>query len=216
MRTRPGIPTTYEYSNFRSRLEARWAAFFDLIGWRWTYEPFDSSGYIPDFLVHGASPFLVEVGPCVTVADYAKKGDKPRSAFPVHEEVLGDEFDQVRITVPEYHTLVVGVDALVRERGWRFPAIGYMAHGWDGTWTTWMRQRQPYDGTSDVAPLAHPVRCFTCRSVSIWIPYQFLMPCGHPEFVEHGGTADGADPILDPELNRLWRDAGNRVQWRVA
>ncbi|MEA2669684.1 MAG: hypothetical protein QOJ33_2618, partial [Chloroflexota bacterium] len=29
------IPTTYDGVNFRSRLEAKWAAFFDLLGWRW-------------------------------------------------------------------------------------------------------------------------------------------------------------------------------------
>lgn len=28
------IPTTYQHTLFRSRLEARWAAFFDLVGWR--------------------------------------------------------------------------------------------------------------------------------------------------------------------------------------
>ena len=31
-------PTTYADVKFRSRLEARWAAFFDLAGWRWEYE----------------------------------------------------------------------------------------------------------------------------------------------------------------------------------
>lgn len=32
------IPTTYAGVNFRSRLEARWAAFFDLCGWKYTLE----------------------------------------------------------------------------------------------------------------------------------------------------------------------------------
>lgn len=47
------IPTAYGGVNFRSRLEARWAAMFDLLGWRWEYEPLDLDGYIPDFLVRG-------------------------------------------------------------------------------------------------------------------------------------------------------------------
>lgn len=72
-----GIPTAYHGTNFRSRLEARWAAFFDAVGWRWTYEPFDAAGYIPDFLIQGGAPFLVEVGPCVTTADYQEKAEKP-------------------------------------------------------------------------------------------------------------------------------------------
>lgn len=44
-------PTKYRGVQFRSRLEARWAAFFDLIGARWEYEPIDLVGWTPDFLV---------------------------------------------------------------------------------------------------------------------------------------------------------------------
>jgi len=57
------IRTRYDGTWFRSRLEARWAAFFDGIGWRWEYEPFDWDGYIPDFLILGANPLVVEVKP---------------------------------------------------------------------------------------------------------------------------------------------------------
>ena len=35
----PAIPTTYRGIRMRSRLEARWAAFFDRLGWEWEYEP---------------------------------------------------------------------------------------------------------------------------------------------------------------------------------
>lgn len=45
------IPTKYRGVQFRSRLEARWAAFFDLVGWPWRYESLDLDGYIPDFIV---------------------------------------------------------------------------------------------------------------------------------------------------------------------
>lgn len=44
-------PTTYAGVRFRSRLEARWAAFFDLAGWAWSYEPIDLAGWSPDFAV---------------------------------------------------------------------------------------------------------------------------------------------------------------------
>ena len=87
--TRSGIPTTFREANFRSRLEARWAAFFDLIGWRWTYEPVDAAGYIPDFLIHGQQGFFVEVGPCVSATDYVAKIDKPdRVAAELGRDVL--------------------------------------------------------------------------------------------------------------------------------
>jgi hypothetical protein len=42
-------PTRYKNVMFRSRLEARWAAFFDELGWRWEYEPVDLQGWTPDF-----------------------------------------------------------------------------------------------------------------------------------------------------------------------
>lgn len=48
------IPTRYQGYSFRSRLEARWAVFFDSLGIRWDYEPegFDLGNglkYLPDF-----------------------------------------------------------------------------------------------------------------------------------------------------------------------
>lgn len=33
------IQTRYKGYNFRSRLEARWAVFFDALGIKWEYEP---------------------------------------------------------------------------------------------------------------------------------------------------------------------------------
>jgi hypothetical protein len=54
-------PTWYQGRLFRSRLEARWAAFFDLYQWQWDYEPFDLEGWTPDFRLHGN--MLAEVKP---------------------------------------------------------------------------------------------------------------------------------------------------------
>lgn len=52
------IPTTYKDIVFRSRNEARWAVFFDLIGEAWEYEPqryeLRSGSYLPDFLLPNA------------------------------------------------------------------------------------------------------------------------------------------------------------------
>lgn len=49
------IPTRYAGYHFRSRLEARWAVFFDSLGKRWEYEPqgyeLPSGNYLPDFRV---------------------------------------------------------------------------------------------------------------------------------------------------------------------
>lgn len=56
------IETAYRNYLFRSRLEAKWAAFFDLCGWPWSYEPLDMNGWIPDFAI-GEHPVLVEIKP---------------------------------------------------------------------------------------------------------------------------------------------------------
>lgn len=53
------IPTLYNGVQFRSRIEATWAAFFDNLGWSWEYEPCDFNGWIPDFLIEGK--YFVEV-----------------------------------------------------------------------------------------------------------------------------------------------------------
>lgn len=50
------IETEYKGYRFRSRLEARWAVFFDAIGLRWEYEPEgivlnDGTHYLPDFFL---------------------------------------------------------------------------------------------------------------------------------------------------------------------
>jgi hypothetical protein len=72
-----GIPTIYRGIWFRSRLEAKWAAFFDNLGWRWDYEPFDLNGYIPDFVLDFPHrPMLVEVKPAMYVKDYCAPTSK--------------------------------------------------------------------------------------------------------------------------------------------
>lgn len=65
--THTGKPTTYKGINFRSRLEARWAAMFDLLEWPWEYEPEAPGAYIPDFALHGSkgNRVFVEVKPLV-------------------------------------------------------------------------------------------------------------------------------------------------------
>lgn len=59
------IPTDYNGVTFRSRLEARWAAFFDEFKIAWDYEPFDLEGWSPDFSIRGpgGKQMLVEVKP---------------------------------------------------------------------------------------------------------------------------------------------------------
>lgn len=70
------IDTVYKGYRFRSRLEARWAVFFDTCGFKWVYEPqgYEINGvkYLPDFQLYDVDrrfwaeeekqkPFFVEV-----------------------------------------------------------------------------------------------------------------------------------------------------------
>ena len=63
------IPTKYRGRNYRSRLEARWAAFFDMVGWTYEYEPIDFNGWIPDFAIIGKEVLFVEVKPVFHCAE---------------------------------------------------------------------------------------------------------------------------------------------------
>lgn len=67
------IQTRYKGYFFRSRLEARWAVFFDSLGVDWEYEPEgfefpDGSRYLPDFLLSTLGSY----GPYVEI-----KGEPP-------------------------------------------------------------------------------------------------------------------------------------------
>ena len=72
-------PTEYEGVIFRSRLEAKWAAFFDLIEWDWIYEPCEINGYSPDFIINCTSDayktntIIVEVKPSMFADDRYEK-----------------------------------------------------------------------------------------------------------------------------------------------
>lgn len=68
------IETRYKGYRFRSRLEARWAVFFDTCGYTWEYEPegYDIGNgiwYLPDFRLSGRDSngdfnvFIIEVKP---------------------------------------------------------------------------------------------------------------------------------------------------------
>jgi len=60
------IPTKYKEYQFRSRLEARWAVFFDKSGIKWDYEieGYDINGvwYLPDFYLEEFDCFIETKG----------------------------------------------------------------------------------------------------------------------------------------------------------
>lgn len=186
-----GIATTYRGTRFRSRLEARWAVFFDLVEWSWVYEPIDAGGWIPDFLVSGPFPFLVEVGPCITTPEYVAKGAKARTAYPTTRTLHGTGDDGIWIDRPDRWTLITGVTPVYEEPAWRATAGGFWA----------------INGLGEDDDPAFWYRCDECGVLGLGSPDYggYLRPCGHsvPIRPEPGRT------VFD-----LWASAGNRVQWR--
>lgn len=93
------IETMYSGYRFRSRLEARWAVFFDALGIRYEYEPEgfvldDGTWYLPDFRVK-----------C-----YGKRGEYDSKPFDLYIEVKGHmtEADARKIRMFSGPVLVVG------------------------------------------------------------------------------------------------------------
>lgn len=73
------MPTMYKGIQFRSRLEARWACFFDLVQWKWEYEPEEDDkikGWMPDFTIYGdRQETLVEVKYYTQLQEFIDDGE---------------------------------------------------------------------------------------------------------------------------------------------
>lgn len=187
-----GIPTSFRGINYRSRLEAKWAAFFTSIGWSFTYEPFDTDGYIPDFLIHGDSPLLVEIKPAVVEADYWQHVDKLTRGLSTHWS---------------NDILILGADPL--------PCIpsdfDHDLHPTAGILGESMRGHQH----ADVFPDWEFYRgswceCVKCGAYSVFHQQQSYRcrPCGHHDGDHYLGWASRID------LRSSWNDAANSVQWQ--
>ena len=69
------LATKYQERQYRSLLEAKWAAFFRNIGWRVEYEPFEFYGWIPGFVTISKPPVLIEVKPVTDFVSVQKVRD---------------------------------------------------------------------------------------------------------------------------------------------
>lgn len=129
------IPTTYKNVRFRSRLEASWAAFFDLCSWPWEYEPVDMAGYIPDFAIYPyvtrndpgcmrwvpdrSRAYFLEVKPTTTLdQDACDKMFRASCAY------------ALAATTPKILGLVLlGSGPVTGSHPW-LPVVGWMLNGW--------------------------------------------------------------------------------------
>lgn len=190
-------PTKYAGAMFRSRLEARWAAFFDIAGWRWTYEPTDYAGWVPDFMLHPekGNPIPVEVKPI---------------EWPSHHEgclaIVNERADLAKVRAYKAgEALILGAYILEEGNGKALMDDGWASINcvlgiiWNG---------ECY-GAGDPAVVYSGSRGRTFDFAGMFGFYGYRI----------GGDADGdhhLDPVSCSKVIRAWREAGNRVQWRAS
>jgi hypothetical protein len=178
------IPTECAHTQFRSRLEARWARFFDLVGWRWEYEPFDLSGWIPDFALIGVSQTtLVEVKPVASLDDPIAKEACEKAERAVLRSGHRDEILLLGYTWPERH--------------------GDVGLGWLNEWCF---EFEPFSDDGEVFPSCDLALFHTLGGLGF---HPACNTFSNRMTGEHDGTcgAFAAAPI------GKWREAGNTVQW---
>lgn len=167
------IPTRYNGVTFRSRLEARWAVFFDALAWPWSYESVDLEKYIPEFFLRfEAGPLAVEVKPVLVFDELRQHGQKIATAGWAREFlVLGAE---------HFGGTCIGAmgepdgPGVFIDRGLVFMCLDCGRPALRGDAGSW--------------------RCRLCGS--------------------DDGNAHAGD-FPEASLQALWREAGNRVQWRA-
>ena len=199
MTDRYSVETSYAAVTFRSRLEARWAAFFDRIGWRWSYEPYEGDRYLPDFAIHGPSPLLVEVRPVMVQPEYERQ--IPTMRIDPHKwehDLLIVGLDPVMVCTSEYLGRDIGTVTVGRGGYGGDPSAGLLGeHGDSDTWEGWAWGNA----------LWH--RCLGCRGVAVHHEEMTFRsrPCGCY-------AGDGYLGALDQvELDVWWRAAGQQVRW---
>lgn len=203
------IPTVYNHVQFRSRLEARWAAFFDLCGWDWDYEPFDLEGWAPDFMLKGKTKALVEVKPI----DFGGNDDAALRQAKVHaakafrtaatvspQQKSMDDMDDAELAAfldtpvvpPQYEILVIGNGP--------FESDAY-------EWSLGVFALERMHRREDIADLQSGYKTeidYTARLGSF----------AHRISGAHDGDHHLRD-IGDNTPKALWREAGNLVQWNL-
>lgn len=220
---RNAIPTEYGGVRFRSRLEAQWAAFFDLLGWGWEYEPFDLSGYIPDFVIPSAGAedgqaksVVVDVKPILTLREMAFRGSEllpcgwngsiivvgaalPRSWDGLLQ--LGHAVHYTSKPCPELGLNHVGLD----------DRADYLKAKFSDT--------PPYRADAHAYPVPL-MKCLPCGRLTHWV-VDACMHCAHPylnDEREDGGILPVQHQVSADEglVLSLWATAKNRVQWKGA
>lgn len=132
------IETAYRGYRFRSRLEARWAVFFDSLGLDWQYEPegfeLNAGRYLPDFRVVYPSG---RIGECPSVWWFECKP---------HLTLVSD-YEWARVREFDLYAPLILLDGVPDDR--LYPRAGDASSA-DGErdlrdgWALWSRRQRPW------------------------------------------------------------------------
>jgi len=190
------IPTTYNDINFRSRLEARWAAFFDLLKWDWEYEPIDLPGWIPDFKLKGKHELLVEIKP------YCIKNNSQYDDDYFYEDDKSEwksQINKILKSKPQNNVLLLGngfyePEYATREKDYFLGSILYFPsdpdYFFEHVYITWS---SPYCIASDPEQVAANSFSYSPSIRSVMTTFPKL-------------------PL--EQMYKFWKEAGNIVQWK--
>lgn len=186
--TLAALPTVYRGRRYRSRLEARWAAFFDLLGWPYEYEPFDLGSWSPDFLLKGATQVLVEVKPIDSLDD----------------DTCAKMLASAKQAGSKNDLLLLGnspLDLLGCRECWSYSRI---KGTWlNGTWLGYISEGIYFEDCQCI--LAPGGRIDFCATSGSWHGRMTGVYRGGKDFLVHHDQTNARD---------LWTEAANRVQWR--
>ena len=129
----------YKGRNFRSRLEARWAAFFDICEWKYEYEPLDLKGWFPDFGLYGdkGNMILVEVKPVTKFPDDV--ANKMAKAAWKHLSRPSEKYDWLD-DIPsdldhDDELLILGQGPFMDDTNSNLMCVGWLCDGsWEAAW----------------------------------------------------------------------------------
>ena len=191
------IPTVYNGTRFRSKLEARWAAMFDLIGWKWDYEPIELNGWIPDFhILNAKRRLLIEVKP--TIEEPKDVEHKIESAVGLHQH---KEWEEEAMPLAG-NTIAVILGSSIFESEYYDHQIGWIYDEF-GFWSEAIFA-DPCDNSPHLRfGLTSVTGCFADQ----------IRGCGGP-CCEWDGNHHYRPACLE-DVEPLWRKAGNRVQWKA-
>ncbi len=200
------IPTVYGGTTYRSRLEARWAAMFEMLKWPYIYEPCEFNGWYPDFLLNLARPVYVEVKP---VTDFPKKVAEriDRSGCPNEVMIVGLAvgFGQDVYNDPhEIGWLREGFPAADTDGGLVYDALGqvvYESWWWEPAVAgIWKGRESEEKNPEQIIGFCHKYQSYVDRVTGCY---------------DGGCYGQGSGYRLDHKIQGLWNVAGSIVQITV-